>query len=114
MQHSAVHMFSLVTVFYLTTVWLFPSQASADKVEEVTAFSKECLEKIERSRIEKNYDEVCNTAASLTSFPWLILSSGVSASPSSVQQLFPACSVLPLSGREIVSGVSGETGERLG
>ncbi|KAM8744111.1 histone-lysine N-methyltransferase SMYD1a [Acanthopagrus schlegelii] len=31
---------------------------SADKVKEVTAFSKECLEKIETSRIEKDYPEV--------------------------------------------------------
>ncbi|XP_042365510.1 histone-lysine N-methyltransferase SMYD1a [Plectropomus leopardus] len=31
---------------------------SADKVKEVTAFSKECLEKIERFRTEKDYQEV--------------------------------------------------------
>ncbi|XP_022073815.1 histone-lysine N-methyltransferase SMYD1a [Acanthochromis polyacanthus] len=31
---------------------------SADKVKEVTSFSKECLEKIERSRIEGDYHEV--------------------------------------------------------
>nr|XP_046231367.1 histone-lysine N-methyltransferase Smyd1-like [Scatophagus argus] len=34
------------------------NKPSADKVKEVTAFSKECLEKIERSRIEKDYHEV--------------------------------------------------------
>ncbi|XP_073334178.1 histone-lysine N-methyltransferase SMYD1a isoform X1 [Pagrus major] len=34
------------------------SKPSADKVKEVTAFSKECLEKIERSRVEKEYPEV--------------------------------------------------------
>ena len=39
-----------------------PSQPSADKVKEVTAFSKECLEKIETSRIERDYPEVHNTA----------------------------------------------------
>ncbi|XP_068608844.1 LOW QUALITY PROTEIN: histone-lysine N-methyltransferase SMYD1-like [Brachionichthys hirsutus] len=32
----------------------------ADKVKEVTAFSKECLEKVERCRSEKNYQEVVN------------------------------------------------------
>ncbi|XP_038589634.1 histone-lysine N-methyltransferase Smyd1-like [Micropterus salmoides] len=31
---------------------------SADKVKEVTAFSKDCLEKIEMSRIEKDYHKV--------------------------------------------------------
>ncbi|XP_041816300.1 histone-lysine N-methyltransferase Smyd1-like [Chelmon rostratus] len=31
---------------------------SAEKVKEVTAFSKECLEKIERSRTERDYHEV--------------------------------------------------------
>uniref|UniRef100_A0A673BAI4 [histone H3]-lysine(4) N-trimethyltransferase n=1 Tax=Sphaeramia orbicularis TaxID=375764 RepID=A0A673BAI4_9TELE len=34
------------------------SKPSADKVKEVTAFSKECLEKIETSRIEGDYQEV--------------------------------------------------------
>lgn len=34
------------------------SKPAADKVKEVTALSKECLEKIETSRIEKNYHEV--------------------------------------------------------
>ncbi|KAG7240901.1 hypothetical protein INR49_023475, partial [Caranx melampygus] len=34
------------------------SKPSADKVKEVTAFSKECLEKIEKSRIEGNFHEV--------------------------------------------------------
>ncbi|XP_044190359.1 histone-lysine N-methyltransferase SMYD1a [Thunnus albacares] len=34
------------------------SKPSADKVNEITAFSKECLEKIERSRIEGDYNEV--------------------------------------------------------
>lgn len=44
------------------------SQPAADKVKEVTAFSRECLEKIERSRVEKNYQEVQNTALSFSSF----------------------------------------------
>ncbi|XP_028273485.1 histone-lysine N-methyltransferase SMYD1a [Parambassis ranga] len=34
------------------------SKPSADKVKEVTAFSKECLEKIESARIDGNYEEV--------------------------------------------------------
>ncbi|XP_068561576.1 histone-lysine N-methyltransferase Smyd1-like [Cebidichthys violaceus] len=34
------------------------NKPSADKVKEGTAFSKECLEKIERSRTEKDYCEV--------------------------------------------------------
>ncbi|KAM3600542.1 uncharacterized protein V6R79_024945 [Siganus canaliculatus] len=34
------------------------SQPSADKVKEVSAFSKVCLEKIEVSRLDKDYDEV--------------------------------------------------------
>lgn len=76
-----------------------PSQPSADKVKEVTAFSKECLEKIERCRTEKDYHQVH------TSFPSLLLPPTVSASPSSV---------CPLSGGQVVSRVSGETAERLG
>ncbi|XP_040915627.1 histone-lysine N-methyltransferase SMYD1a [Toxotes jaculatrix] len=34
------------------------NKPSADKVKEVTDFSKECLEKIEKSRIQGNYQEV--------------------------------------------------------
>ncbi|XP_068191059.1 histone-lysine N-methyltransferase SMYD1-like [Antennarius striatus] len=34
------------------------NKPSADKVEDVTAFTKECLEKIERSRTQKDYQEV--------------------------------------------------------
>ncbi|XP_053195995.1 histone-lysine N-methyltransferase SMYD1a [Scomber japonicus] len=34
------------------------SKPSADKVKDVVAFSKECLEKIENSRIEGDYEEV--------------------------------------------------------
>uniref|UniRef100_A0A3Q3T046 [histone H3]-lysine(4) N-trimethyltransferase n=1 Tax=Mastacembelus armatus TaxID=205130 RepID=A0A3Q3T046_9TELE len=34
------------------------SKPSADKVKEVNAYSKECLEKIEKSRVEGNYNEV--------------------------------------------------------
>ncbi|KAL6097244.1 uncharacterized protein ACO6RY_06379 [Pungitius sinensis] len=34
------------------------NKPSADKVKEVTAFSEECVEKIERLRIEKDYHEV--------------------------------------------------------
>lgn len=45
-------------------VGVSPSQPSADKVKEVTAFSKECLEKIERARIEKDYNKVRNTTFS--------------------------------------------------
>lgn len=41
-----------------------PSQPSADKVKEVTAFSKECLEKIDRSHIKKDFHEVHNTQLS--------------------------------------------------
>ncbi|CAG5867160.1 unnamed protein product [Menidia menidia] len=33
-------------------------QPSSDKVKEVTAFSKECLEKIEKSRVDCDYNEV--------------------------------------------------------
>lgn len=49
-----------------------PSQPSADKVKEVTAFSKERLEKIEKSRIERDYPEVHNTA--LCFFSYFLLS----------------------------------------
>ncbi|XP_031143150.1 histone-lysine N-methyltransferase SMYD1a [Sander lucioperca] len=34
------------------------NKPSADQVKEATAFSKDCLEKIERSRIEKDYHQV--------------------------------------------------------
>ncbi|KAM9338538.1 histone-lysine N-methyltransferase SMYD1a [Symphorus nematophorus] len=34
------------------------SKPSADKVKEVTTFSKDCLEKIERARIDKDYHQV--------------------------------------------------------
>ncbi|CAJ1071048.1 histone-lysine N-methyltransferase SMYD1a [Xyrichtys novacula] len=34
------------------------SKPSADKVKEVTAFSKDCLEKIERARVDMDYHEV--------------------------------------------------------
>lgn len=36
-------------------------QASAEKVKEVTAFSKECLEKIEEARVERDYQQVQST-----------------------------------------------------
>lgn len=75
--HFILVLFIPVSCFVVVS----PSQPSADKVKEVTAFSKECLEKIERSRIEKDYHEVHNTAFSFSSFPSLLLSSTVSASP---------------------------------
>lgn len=75
-------------VYSCCFVVVSPSQPSADKVKEVTAFSKECLEKIERSRIEKDYHEVHNTAFSFSSFPSLLLSSTVSASPLSFPPAF--------------------------
>lgn len=37
---------------------VFCSQPSAEKVKEVTAFSTESLEKIEKSRTQGNYHEV--------------------------------------------------------
>lgn len=49
-------------MFLLDVVLVSPSQPSADKVKEVTAFSKECVEKIERLRAEKDYHEVDSTA----------------------------------------------------
>lgn len=80
-----------------------PSQPSADKVKEVTAFSKECLEKIERTRIEKDYHKVHNTIFTFSSFPSLLLSFTVYTLPPSVQHDFPLCFVYPLSGGEVVS-----------
>ncbi len=50
-----------------------PSQPSADKVKEVTAFSREYLEKIERARIEMDYQQVHNSASSCHSSPALSL-----------------------------------------
>lgn len=54
-------------------------QPSADEVQEVTAFSQECLEKIERSLMDKDFQEVgahhCCTSTSST-----LLSTGFSFS----------------------------------
>lgn len=43
-------------------------QPSADKVKEVTSFSKDCLEKIERARVDMDYHQVNPTASVLYSF----------------------------------------------
>lgn len=68
---------------FITSTFLSFSQPSADKVKEVTVFSKESLEKIEKSRIEGDYNEVDHTPVSfLPPNPLLMTVAMLSLTPS--------------------------------
>lgn len=66
---SSFHFYDYDNTICSCFVGVSPSQPSADKVKEVTAFSKDCLEKIEMSRIEKDYHKVHRTNLSFSSCP---------------------------------------------
>lgn len=67
-HHSNIFLISVCNFYNATDLaWVCFTQVSPDMVKEVAAFSKECLEKIEKSRVEGDFNQVRRYAPVLSS-----------------------------------------------